>query len=638
MKLTLLFTAFITSTTLYAGSFLSKTYKGCALTKKEALYTLSGNIQSQVSTSIEARVEVNENDTVQSKISSYSKASTNLSLVNIEYKKQDKEVCAIVYKDDQEKNTKKLLKQALLYDENNLPKNIDSKIEKLSLWIANIKQLSFLLPAFVESSDKEQEILNTKEKIFTDLYTHSVSHSESLFFRSCKETKAEAKVALNKQLFSNTKVQEDKGFFDSLTSLLTSDDSTEMLDIFEEQLISIQKDSQSCLMLKKDELLYISKNMNADMNRISKKSLSQEPKIRYKEISNLYEQIKVTKALLKLYPNEYKSNHFKQLSEAKKRLDAIKETTYPQFIVFNLSGGEKISIILDNKPIKNNEKLYLKNGEHSYKIMAKGKCPIIDNFSNDLLEDTTISKDLESQNYPTVVFLTDKEPNITVNGKVIKANITTTIEKCKDESRYVAKYARQTVSGDVNTQPGQTSTIELDFLTAEELGIFNAAKTKSFSTTSQATFSESLTSVNSDSLEFSISRSPKNGSLTLHESGSFEYTSNKGFVGVDNFQYKITTPQKTSAPKLVTITVGKSLIPLAVVKTVSTQDTNTSKVVTIQEEIKEKVDAAKKQASVSYEDFKMYVQSKELSEEFLQKVQKKFPEYFEKLRKEMTQQ
>lgn len=612
----------ISSVPLNANS-LSKRYEGCAPTKKEALYTLSGNIESRISTADEQQIVVRNNDNIQSKISSYSKVSTHLSLVNIEYTKKGEEICAFVYKDDQVQNTKKLLAQALLYDVKDLPTEIDAKIEKLTVWIANIKQLSFLLPVFLDKSDAEQERLNKKEKIFTDLYTQSIAYSESLFFKSCKKREEDAKKALNKKLFTEVKEDKKGGFLSSISSFFSFSKTEDILSMFDEQLITLQKENKTCVMLKKKELLNISKNMYADILRVSKTSLSKDPKKRYKEIATLYDQIKVTQILMKLFPSYYKKNNFEQLNKSRKLLSEIKKSTHPQYVLFHISGAEDITLTLDNNTIKNNEKYYIRNGNHTYKITAKGRCPIVKSFDIDLFDDKSISTDLDSYTYPTVVFVTDKDPNIIVNGHVIKANVTSSIKKCTDESRYIVKYAGQSISGTIDTNPGDTNTVELNFLTPQELSVFNDAKTKNFSAISETSFSESLTPVYSDNFKFTIDKEPTHGSLTLHKDGSFEYISKKDFAGVDSFHYKIETPQKTSTPKLVNIQVMPS-------KKMPIEKKERPKK-SIQKE-------TKKEPAVSYEDFKMYVLSKKLTEDFLQKVKKKFPDYFERLRKEMTHQ
>lgn len=618
---------FVVANSVSALDFVSKTYEGCASTKQEALYTLSGNIQSRVSTYIQQTVVVSGDDNVKSKISDYTSSATNLSLVNIEYKTKEKEICAVVHKDDQVKNTKKLLTQALLYDAKNLPTDTDAKIKKLSTWLQNIKQLSFLIPSFLneEATDKKEEILNKKEKVFMDLYTKSIAYSDSLFFKSCRSTKEEAKIALNKELFSNGKKDEEKGFLDTLTSVFSSDDSTKMLDIFDTQIIQVKKDKDVCLMIKKEGLLHITRKMYADAMRISEASLSKDPVKRYKNIQdNLYEQLGVTKALLKLYPQMYKSNNFELLNAKRKLLVEIQAKTFPQYVQLSISGGDDISISIDNKPIKNNEKRYIKDGEHTYKIKAKGKCPIIDTFNNDLFENKIVSEDLSGESYPTVIFQTDKEPSIVINGEMIKINMPQSIHQCEGEARYVVKYANQNISGEIDTSPGAKNTVTLNFLTAKELSVFNNAKTKKFTTTSEARFSESLTEVNSDNLVFSISREPLHGEVTLYKSGSFEYVPQEGFVGIDTFGYEIKSPQKMSAPKLVSISVGNSLV-----KKVDKQLTK------VKEEELPKAKA--KKTAISYETFKTYVQSKELTIEFMKKIKEKFPKYFERLRKEMTQ-
>ena len=648
MKLTFLLTATLIASSSFAASVFSKTYEGCATTKQDALYTLSGNIQSRVSTHIEQTIVVSSDANVKSKISDYTSSTTNLSLVNIEYKNKNKEVCAVVHKDDQVSNTDKLLKQALLYDTSNLPKDTDEKIQRLSTWISNIKQLSFLMPVFLDDKDttEQQTILNKKEKEFTDLYTKSIAYSNSLFFKSCKKTKEKAKIALNKKLFLNGKKDEEKGFFDTFTSIFTSSDSTEMLDIFDAQLLEVKKDGDICVMLKKESLFEISQKMYADAMRISENSLSKDPVKRYKNITdNLYEQLEVTRALFKLYKKNYKSNDFSKLNEKRKLLKEIQDRTNPQYVVFNLSGAEDIVITLDNKVIKNNEKRYIKDGDHTYKIMAKGKCPLVDSFNSDLFENKIISEDLTGQTYPTVIFQTDKEPSIVINGQMIKINMPQTINQCEGEARYVVKYANQNVSGEIDTTPGSKNTVTLNFLTSSELTVFNDAKTKQFTTTSEARFSESLTAVNSDNLEFSVSRKPIHGTVTMHESGSFEYVSEEGFVGIDTFGYEIQTPQKTSAPKLVSITVNKSLyakvIAVVAPKKVDENLTKTSveKIIIVEDKKKEK-EKEKDLTEVTeekYQKWKKVVMSQDIRNmDFLKMLKEKYPKEFERLRQEMT--
>lgn len=82
------------------------------------------------------------------------------------------------------------------------------------------------------------------------------------------------------------------------------------------------------------------------------------------------------------------------------------------------------------------------------------------------------------------------------------------------------------------------------------------------------------------------------------------------------------------------ITIGNSLVPKAVPVIVAKKaDENITRV--SEQEAVVKVKA--KKTEITYETFKTYVQSKELTIEFMTKIKEKFPEYFEKLRKEMTQ-
>ena len=162
MKKTLLLLAFAAS--IYG-------YEGCGKDRNEALSNLSGNIKSRIGTSYQEEMKSNSSDdSVETKISSYIKASSNLTLVKIDYIDKKDKICAVVQHNDQEKNTKKLLKIALKYEQSNIPSDIDEKIKTLSKWIDDIEQLSFLMRAFLEDVSKEQEVLNKKEKTFKNSY------------------------------------------------------------------------------------------------------------------------------------------------------------------------------------------------------------------------------------------------------------------------------------------------------------------------------------------------------------------------------------------------------------------------------------------------------------------------------------
>jgi len=144
-------------------------YEGCADTKQNALFTLSGNIKSNIKSSFEENIKSTSNtsdeETIQTTISSYINASTNLSLVNIRYdRKNENEFCASVKSEDQAKNTQKLLTKVLLYKEENLPKDINEKVNLLWRWIKDIKELEYLLPVFLNNSKNSQEMVETAIK------------------------------------------------------------------------------------------------------------------------------------------------------------------------------------------------------------------------------------------------------------------------------------------------------------------------------------------------------------------------------------------------------------------------------------------------------------------------------------------
>lgn len=623
-------------------------YEGCGIDRNHALMNLSGNIKSKISHKyVEEMKSVNNDDSVETKISSYINASTNLTLVKITYIDKNDKICAKVQHEDQAKNTRTLMNKALHYKQANLPNNIDEKIKKLSTWINDIEQLSYLMPIFLDNIQKESDILNEKEKAFKDLYHDAIKESNSLVWRSCKSTKEEAKDALNKLLFINKGKEEKTGFWASLTSVFKATKNPD-INLFDEQLSYMKKGSKECAMIKKEDLLKVTKRMNNEVKRFSKNSLDKNPLKRYKQLNELSKQFILTKKLISLYPDIFKNTDFSNLNRAKEILAKSKEITFPQFVQFNIKSETAPKIKLDNDFIKNNQKIWIKEGEHNYIIEAKDRCIIKGSFEISLKENEKISEEFNNYRYPTVIFMTDKNPNIVVDGNIFSINKKNKIHKCSDEPlRYLAKFSGQTRDGEIDIRANAKNTIELKFLTAQEIAVFNDAKTKNFQTTTQKKFSESLTPITSKNLEFSVSSSVEHGDLDLHEAGSFKYVSDKDFVGIDSFEYTITANREESAPKVVNIRVEKSDAPIAIVPIVLPKDNNTTKKEPVKEEkkeIKEKKqekstktkEFTEEEKEKKYQRFKKYVESQKQDIQKLEKLQKSYPEMFGRLLKEKT--
>jgi len=615
-------------------------YEGCGVTKQDAIFELSGNIRTTVDSSTTIHTSSTQNgddETIEQKIDSLHKNSTHLSLVNITHSKKKNLHCASVEEKDQIKNTRDLFNIALLFDKKNLPTNIDEKIKKLSLWLNSLDELKYLVPSFYNTIkggiSKAQATLEIDKKIknFQDIYDESITKANSLVFKACDDSKEEAFEELNKQLFKDkTKKKDDEGAFGFFTSIFkSSQNDSKILDLFSKQIIYTKQEDKQCAMIKKDELLNVANNLNNDIERFSINTLSKLPKKRYDEIINYQEHLNVTKALITLFPKNFTKNNFTKISTTKQKLADILKTTYPQSVKFTVSGAENIVIKIDDKKVTINKEIYLKTGEHTYTISAKDKCPIIDTFTLDLKEDEEISKDFIDMNYPTVLFATDKSPSIIVNGVSLKVNVANPIKQCDGEVRYLEKYSGQSRDGEIELKPNGKTTIDLNFSTSQELAIFNDAKTKSFTTTTEIKISNSLTPISSKNLKFSIENKPDHGDLTLHEKGNFTYISDENFVGIDSFEYIIEANGEDSAPKIVNITVNNSTAPIAVKIKKDDNKSIVEKVIEAKKEIEEEIkEVAKKVDEKTQNSFNALMNSNRENIEKLKKFQAKYPEMF----------
>jgi uncharacterized protein YciU (UPF0263 family) len=620
-------------------------YEGCAKTKQDALNELSGSIVTTVKSDVEISTQSNSNDeSIEERISSISKSSTHLSLVNINFEKRDGLICASIDPKDQVKNTHDLVQAALEVDAANLPENIDKKIEKLSEWLSKVEEANYLLAVFYKPTEKElskvdaQKKLDAKEKELQDIYDNSIAKANSLVFRACASSKEDAFEDLNEKLFADkTKKKDDEGFFSkagsffsSLGSVFSSKDEGKMLDMFSKELIYKKDDKKQCAIIKKETLKHAADNLLGDVKRFNTNSLDKDPKKKYDEILNYQEHLNVTKALLEVFPDKYTKADFGVITDKKQKLANILKDTNPQYVLFTLSGASNIKVTLDDKPAKINEKIYLKTGEHTYKITADGKCPIVKSFEVELKDDTEVTEDLSEYNYPTVLFATDKTPNISVNGRSVKANVAETIKQCEGSVRYIANYSGQSKSGEIELSVNAKETVELKFLTPKELAVFNDAATKRFETTANEKMSQSLTSVSSPALKFSVEDDAQHGKVELHEAGSFTYTPAKDFVGRDSFSYTIEANGEDSAPKIVNIIIKNSNAPVAVAKKIA-QDLNET-LESAKENVEEKVEEVKEELSKERVDkFQAYLEklAEEGDIEKMKKVQAKYPDLFE---------
>lgn len=631
----------LASTLLFGESHI---WKACGDNKQEALLNLSSTISANVQNSFSqttASTRDKHSENINEKINYILNISSDMILVNQTFYKEAEQICVSVDKKDQVQNTQLLLKNVMLLKKENLPQDSNQKILKVQEYLLQIKQVNNLILAFFKPQTLDDESfenlettlvnLKAKEKLFADIHTDEILKANALIFKSCEDTKESAYASLNKQLFqSKTKKKDDEGFLDRASSFFSnlnpfSKKEEKMLDLFSKEVTFIQDGKKECALIEKAELLDVATQLNQNISRFSLNSLSQNPKERYTQIKDYQEHLNVTKALIELFSENFSKTDFNTITKTKMDLANELLLTHPQAVIFKINGeAEDVKIKLNDIYIEKNTHHYTKEGLYTYEISTKDKCPIRGSFNLVLLKDKTIDADFTSMNYPLVNFYTKEETRIIIDGKTIQPNVEHTFDKCEGEVRYVASFANQSKEDSIKLSVNMTKTIELKFLTAEELNIFNDAKTKTFNTTTKTAFSDTLTPASSKNLEFIVEESSSYGKLELHERGSFTYTSKADFVGIDSFKYIIKANGEKSAPKVVNIRVNISNAPVAAV-------------VPVQEPIKEDQVLVKEKLSEDdekFQRFKIFVDSQEQDIEKLQKLQKKYPDMFERLLKE----
>ncbi|MDY0122538.1 MAG: Ig-like domain-containing protein [Sulfurimonas sp.] len=641
MKKTLWLSLLFASSSLFA-------YEACAPSQNEALEKLSSMILSNVENSFTKHTSVDKSgaeENVDQKIDSILRVSSNLSFVKQDISTKDGSVCVKIDPKEQVEHTEQMLTKVLAFSESNLAKDINEKLKKTQEYLKEIEQTSNLVTAFLKPSylddpnkhdlKKISAKLQSQEKIFRDIYNESLLKANAMVFKSCAKTQEEAYSALNEQLFkSKTKQKDDEGFFDKTASFFSklnpfAKEKSKMLDLFAQELRYVKNGNEECALIEKEKLYNVATLLNQELQRFHINTLSKNPKERYEQIQDLQEHLNVTKALLEIFPKKFHTNDFAKITHTKKELAKLLETTHPQSVTFKIAGdAQNVKIMLQDKFVASNTPLYLKEGSYTYTITAKEKCPIKGEFNLELLEDISIDKDFSSMNLPIINFYTKEETRIIVDGKTVRPNVETSLQKCQGEVRYIASYADQEKSGTISLEPNFSKTIELRFFTPGELALFNDAKTKQFTTSTDLAFSESLSPLSHQNIEFILNEDVKNGTLQLHERGSFTYKAKENFVGVDSFSYSVEIYGEKSPPKIANITVTPAQTQ-AVVVVETKAENNASKVVEVQIEKPEDGEAR-------YQKFKAFVE-KNVNEgniDKVKKLQESYPDMFERILQE----
>ncbi|NQY21777.1 MAG: Ig-like domain-containing protein, partial [Campylobacteraceae bacterium] len=212
-------------------------------------------------------------------------------------------------------------------------------------------------------------------------------------------------------------------------------------------------------------------------------------------------------------------------------------------------------------------------GHHTYSVSTKDKCKITGNFELDFKKDKNIEISFEDSNYPSNIFNSKKfNANLSIDGKKYKIAKKYTIPLCNKKVPFIIVYKNQSKHGTLDLKVNESIVKQFDFLSPLEIKTFNSSKSLKISVDKNQAFQGNLSheDLMNSSLVFSISLSPKNGSIDLDKRGSFIYTPKNNFRGKDSFKYTVKASDNESPAKLVLISiVGKNNAPIALTTTIS---------------------------------------------------------------------
>ena len=623
---------------LFAVTTQAKQYTMCAKTYTEAKLELASMIHSSIdavqSKSIKSQ-RSNGAESVSSTIEQTNSVESHLDLVKMTLYKEGKKKCAKIESKEQVAHTKALLGKTKQFSVQNLPKANKKKVATLEKWLAVIRTTEQMVNVFGESvSTKDKATLITQYKMFSDLHTETLLQIDSLVFKGCANDKEKALQALDQTIFTHSK-HKKKGFFDTMTSWISSDDEVLQVMLFESYISIRKKRSKTCAYVVKAELLLATEKMAYKLEGFKIARLPQEPKEKLKQIDSWIKHINVTYSLMQVFSKEFTREQLKSVTAKKSLLVEERKKIIPQSMVFHVLGTTNAEIVINGKEIKANKRLFFPAGTYNYVVSAKGYCPLKGSIELEALEDEVISINLDGQQYPTVLFVSDIDFTAMVDGISIQPNVRKTIERCSQEVPYLVKVNTQSYQGSLDLDPGEVITKNFSFLSIAEKEVFSDAKTQHFSVKNDEKISDTLSTRDSKKLHFNVINSPKSGTLKLDKSGHFVYTPELDFIGKVSFDYIIINGDEKSSTKVAVIEVTgikKAVVVKPVPIPVSVVAKKEPEKKSVKEVAPKKESKTEKPAKVDEVKLEAFLNAKLKENDIatLKQAQKRFPEAFDR--------
>ena len=146
---------------------------------------------------------------------------------------------------------------------------------------------------------------------------------------------------------------------------------------------------------------------------------------------------------------------------------------YPE-VRFALSSDA--TLILDGKKVANHTPYTLKPGRHSYEVYIPNHCPLKEGFSMNLGETKTIEVNPQTLSFPTLTITSNRlNAKLSIQAKAYSLGKAKTFKVCqKTLINYSVDFQGQIKNDTISLEPGQSRTINVDFLTLLDIKALRA--------------------------------------------------------------------------------------------------------------------------------------------------------------------
>ncbi|MEA2017950.1 MAG: hypothetical protein U9N59_05840 [Campylobacterota bacterium] len=299
-------------------------------------------------------------------------------------------------------------------------------------------------------------------------------------YKGCGENENEARINLANNI--STKIE-------STTSLEKSNSSIFGFELFSKtfkknskqtsnlSLKNVQISNENdkvCATIDKDELFILTKQLITKIDNYNEKSLPKYEKDKVIKLNEILSDIKNCIVLSEVYQNVLEKDTTKNLQQKQKYFLNLRKQYHSQFVKITII-GDFSKLEIDNIKQNHNKELFLKSGNHKFKITSSKYCEIEKEFTLNSSEDFETIINMDEYNFPYIIVDSNKKDAVlSINNENKILGDKHIFKNCDGTNiPYWVTYNNQKENGNFTLNPNESLEKSFIFYSNKELSQFN---------------------------------------------------------------------------------------------------------------------------------------------------------------------